>query len=127
VLVLIAFRFPILVPASLFVGLNIATDIVMALWPGEEEAMVAWWAHIGGFAAGLVLVTLFRYRDVELFQPAHAYPQKAFAPFNRILIDVSPKPAADGVAAGWPIRVVAALKTIAFFVTIVLIVEALVG
>lgn len=127
VLVLIAFRFPILVPASLFVGLNIATDIVMALFPGEEEAMVAWWAHIGGFSAGMLLVTLMRYRDVDLFQPAHAYPEKAFAPFNRLLIDVSPKPTADGVVARWPIRVVAAMKTIAFFVAIVVIVEILVG
>jgi membrane associated rhomboid family serine protease len=127
VLVLIAFRFPILVPASLFVGLNIATDFVMALFPGEEEALVAWWAHIGGFGAGLVLVTLLRYRDVDLFQPAHAYPEKAFAPFNRILIDVSPKPVSDGGSVGWSTRTIAALKTIAFFVTIVVIVEALVG
>ncbi len=127
VLVLIAFRFPILVPASLFVGLNIANDVVMALWPGEEEALVAWWAHIGGFTAGLILLTLLRYRDVDLFQPADAYPEKAFAPFSRLLIDVSPKPTADGVAARWPIRVVAAIKTIAFFVTIVLIVETFFG
>ena len=28
--------------------------------PGEEGGGVAWWAHIGGFAAGLVLVRLFR-------------------------------------------------------------------
>ena len=127
VLVLIAFRFPILVPASLFVGLNIGTDIVMALFPGDEDVLVAWWAHIGGFAAGLVLVTLLRYRDVDLFQPAHAYPERAFAPFNRLLIDVSPKAATDGISARWPTRLVAAFKTIAYFVTIVVIVELVAG
>ncbi len=127
VLVLIAFRFPILIPASLFVGLNIGTDVVMALWPGEEEVLVAWWAHIGGFTAGLILVALLRYRDVDLFQPAQAYPEKAFAPLNRLLIDISPRPALAGAPAGWSTRVIAAMKTIFYFVTIVIIVEALVG
>ena len=28
---------------------------------------VAWWAHIGGFVAGMVLIVPFRYKHVPLF------------------------------------------------------------
>jgi membrane associated rhomboid family serine protease len=127
VLVLIAFRFPILVPASLFVGINIASDLVMALWPGEEEAMVAWWAHIGGFSAGIALVTILRHRDVPLFQPAQPYPEQAFAPFNRFLIDVSPKPREPGTPVRWSARMVTAGKTLLYFLAVVVIVEMVLG
>ena len=35
---------------------------------------VAWWAHIGGFVAGAVLVLPFRRRDVPLFERDGARP-----------------------------------------------------
>lgn len=31
---------------------------------------VAWFAHIGGFIAGMILIPLFKQRDVRLFRPA---------------------------------------------------------
>jgi len=34
-----------------------------------EEAGVAFWAHGGGFVAGMVLVPFFRRREVRLFHP----------------------------------------------------------
>jgi membrane associated rhomboid family serine protease len=68
---------PVLAPASFVVGFSILVDIAMAYdvtlltgaTPGAEARFIAWWAHIGGFAAGLVLVPLLKARSVALFQP----------------------------------------------------------
>jgi hypothetical protein len=43
---------------------------VLNLGGGGEEN-VAWWAHIGGFGTGMVLVLLFKYRHVGLFGSGH--------------------------------------------------------
>jgi membrane associated rhomboid family serine protease len=32
----------------------------MYLDDGKNEVLVAWWAHIGGFAAGFIITSLFR-------------------------------------------------------------------
>lgn len=122
VMVLIAFRFPLLVPASLFVGLSIATDVGMALF-ARGEAAVAWWAHIGGFAAGVAMLPLIRYADVPLFQPAASYPENALAPFSRFMIDLGHDRAAGSVPASWSERVIFAVKTIGYFLIITVIVE----
>ena len=68
---------PVLAPASFVVGFSILVNIAMAYdvtlltgaTPGAEARSIAWWAHIGGFAAGLVLVPLLKARSVALFQP----------------------------------------------------------
>lgn len=68
---------PVLAPASFVVGFSILVNIAMAYdvtlltgsTPGAQARITAWWAHIGGFAAGLVLVPLFKTRAVALFQP----------------------------------------------------------
>jgi membrane associated rhomboid family serine protease len=68
VLVLLFFRFPVRLPAVVVLGFWIALQIFSGL--GEQSrggGGVAWWAHIGGFAAGLVLVPLFRKRHIPLF------------------------------------------------------------
>ncbi|TVR10033.1 MAG: rhomboid family intramembrane serine protease [Salinarimonadaceae bacterium] len=122
VLVLIAFRFPMIIPASLFVGLSIATDVVMALL-GDGEAAIAWWAHIGGFAAGIALLPLIRYADVPLFQPAAAYPENSFAPFNRFIVDLGHRRDAGTAPASFSERLAFGVKTFAFFSIIVLVVE----
>jgi membrane associated rhomboid family serine protease len=71
---------PILAPASLVVGADILLNAYMA-WGaakglsgpvGSGAAGIAWWAHIGGFLAGMGLVSVLRRRDVALFQPAPA-------------------------------------------------------
>jgi membrane associated rhomboid family serine protease len=36
-----------------------------------QQGGVAWIAHVGGFVAGMVLVPIFKYRDVPLLQPPH--------------------------------------------------------
>jgi membrane associated rhomboid family serine protease len=68
---------PMLAPASFVVGFSILVNIAMAYditlltggAPGAEARSIAWWAHIGGFAAGLALVPLLKARSVPLFQP----------------------------------------------------------
>jgi membrane associated rhomboid family serine protease len=68
---------PVLAPASFVVGFSILINIAMAYditlltggSPGAEARSIAWWAHIGGFAAGLVLVPVLKARSVALFQP----------------------------------------------------------
>ncbi len=37
-----------------------------SLWTGIDEA-IGWWAHLGGFAAGAILVPLFKRSSVEWF------------------------------------------------------------
>jgi membrane associated rhomboid family serine protease len=51
-------RIPLKIPAYLMVGAWLAFQIVAVISQVENDT--AWWAHIGGFAAGLVLVFIFR-------------------------------------------------------------------
>lgn len=46
------------VPAAFFLGLWFLMQVLMSGQGGQ----IAWWAHIGGFAAGVVLVLFFRQR-----------------------------------------------------------------
>lgn len=125
-LVLVAFRLPMVIPASLFVGLHVGFDILSVLLPDPEpEALVAFWAHLGGFAAGLGLVLVLRYRDVPLFQPAGAYPEQPFGRLGRWLIDLGHDRDAGSVPASVMRRLVFAVKTVAFFLTIWIAVELL--
>jgi len=50
-------------------GIWFAMQIFSSLAAGDGPG-VAWFAHIGGFVAGLVLIPLFKYRHVRLFAPA---------------------------------------------------------
>jgi membrane associated rhomboid family serine protease len=69
---------PILAPASLVVGFGILVNLAMAYDitlltggpPDPQDLVIAWWAHVGGFACGLAFVPLLKARDVPLFQPA---------------------------------------------------------
>ncbi len=124
VLVLIAFRFPVLVPASVFVGVAVAVDLVSALLPDPEaEMLVAWWAHIGGFAAGALLILVMRYRDVPLFQPAAIYPEQGFGRLGRFLLDLGPRQDATSARAGRLRQLWAGVKAVTFFLIIVIVVE----
>lgn len=57
------------VPAVFMLGLWIATQFLSVIVAGEQErgggGGVAYWAHIGGFLAGLALVFVFRSRDTQ--------------------------------------------------------------
>ena len=80
VLVLVAFRFPVFAPAGIFIAIYVALDFLMA-FSGDHG--IAWWAHIGGFLSGLLLVRPFKFRDVPLFAPATHYPEAPFPELER--------------------------------------------
>ena len=57
------------IPAILFIGLWILMQFFMgvfSLGAGSLQGGVAWWAHIGGFAAGAILIFIFRKRKRNL-------------------------------------------------------------
>jgi len=62
------------VPAVILLGLWFLLQLVSAAGSGEPG--VAFWAHIGGFIAGMLLVLLLRPRQVPLFLPSRS---QAFA------------------------------------------------
>lgn len=55
-------------PAWMFVGAWILLQFMNALW--GEQGHVAWVAHVGGIAAGLVLTPLFKRRSMRLLDMA---------------------------------------------------------
>lgn len=65
VLARIVIPIPLPVPAFWMLGFWVATQLFYVLIGSEEP--VAWWAHLGGFLAGIVLAALLKRRDVPLF------------------------------------------------------------
>lgn len=65
VLARIVWLVPLPLPAIWMLGVWFATQLFYA-FAGSNEP-VAWWAHIGGVAAGAVLVLLLKRREVPLF------------------------------------------------------------
>jgi membrane associated rhomboid family serine protease len=62
----LAFRFiPLRISAAWVLGVWVATQLAMAFLNQSDE--VAWWAHIGGVAAGAILVLVMRRPGVPLF------------------------------------------------------------
>jgi len=60
------------VPAWIALGFWFVLQIVSgSLTSSQQGGGVAWWAHIGGFVAGLALVALFKKRAVRFFNPPH--------------------------------------------------------
>ena len=67
----LAFRFvPLRIPAALVLGVWVATQVLMVWITQKSPDMVAWWAHIGGLAAGMILVLFMRRPGVPLFDKA---------------------------------------------------------
>lgn len=62
------------IPAVLVLGLWFAGQVASAAFTPLDQPGIAFWAHIGGFVAGLILVIVFRRRDVPLFQRALSKP-----------------------------------------------------
>ncbi len=59
---------PLRFSAAFVIGIWIVYQIASAVYlPGEATA---WWAHIGGFAAGMILVTIMKRPEVRLFDSA---------------------------------------------------------
>jgi membrane associated rhomboid family serine protease len=63
--VLVLMRLPLKLPAILVIGSWLATQIFFIY--ADVNDGTAWWAHIGGFVAGLVLVIFFKRSGVPLF------------------------------------------------------------
>lgn len=61
------------IPAGWVLGLWFVYQILSSALTSSEGAGVAWFAHIGGFIAGMALLPLFKPRGVKLFQPGHRY------------------------------------------------------
>ena len=57
------------VPAWAMLGLWFAMQLVSGLGTASGTPGVAFWAHVGGFATGLILVTVLRPNGVALLQP----------------------------------------------------------
>jgi hypothetical protein len=55
------------VPALIVLGLWIVLQLVSAAMDDGVGGGVAWWAHIGGFVAGVALIPLFKNARVPLF------------------------------------------------------------
>jgi membrane associated rhomboid family serine protease len=51
------------------VGIWFALQLVSAVMTPPSEPGTAWWAHVGGFAAGLILTPLLKSRFVPYFGP----------------------------------------------------------
>ena len=113
--------FPVLVPAGIFVGLSIALDILSAtaIDTPNPEVLVAYWAHIGGFVMGALLILILRLPDVPLFQPAQPYPERGFLGLGRFAIDLGTARFTLGSRAlFW-------IKALVFFVLIAIVGEAI--
>jgi membrane associated rhomboid family serine protease len=57
------------IPAGWVLGLWFLMQLLSSAMAGTGGGGVAWFAHIGGFVAGMVLVPFMKRRDVRLLQP----------------------------------------------------------
>jgi membrane associated rhomboid family serine protease len=62
----------ITVPAPILLGLWFLLQLMSAAASAPGEPGVAFWAHVGGFLAGMVLVMVLRQRHVVMFQPSRS-------------------------------------------------------
>ncbi|MSO91800.1 MAG: rhomboid family intramembrane serine protease [Rhodospirillales bacterium] len=63
----LVFRFIVKLPAFVVLGFWIVFQLISASIASNTGGGVAWWAHIGGFVAGAILIIPMRHRDVPLF------------------------------------------------------------
>ena len=79
VLVLIPFGFfsqMIYVPASIVLGLWFLMQLLSGgMSIGSQGGGVAFFAHIGGFIAGMALIPFFKHPHVKFFNPPHYHPR----------------------------------------------------
>ena len=62
------------VPAIMALGLWFLGQLFSATNTPADQPGVAFWAHVGGFVAGMVLVPIFKSREIPLFQQPHSRP-----------------------------------------------------
>ncbi len=74
------------VPALLVLGFWFIGQLVSAAMAPISEPGVAFWAHVGGFVAGMALVPFFKESHIRLFQGANSRPfeiEKRRGPWDR--------------------------------------------
>lgn len=75
--------------------INVPALIVLGVWfagqiwsgvstPTSDEGGVAFWAHVGGFIAGVVLIPFFKRRGVPVLQPAHSQAFSTMPPAEAV-------------------------------------------
>jgi membrane associated rhomboid family serine protease len=72
VIILPFFFLPFAVPALFMIGMWFVTQLLYGVGElGQSTASsgVAWWAHIGGFLAGVVLIWVFKRPQPERWRP----------------------------------------------------------
>jgi len=61
--------YPFRITAVWVVGFWFVLQLLSAAATRSDQPGVAWWAHVGGFAAGAILTPLFKTSDFPLFGP----------------------------------------------------------
>jgi len=61
------FFYTLRIPAMIVLGLWFGLQFVSTMLAGDQIGGVAYWAHIGGFVAGMVLILPFRKKGFPLF------------------------------------------------------------
>ena len=110
---ILVFFMPIRFPAWVVLGLWIGYQVINAVAFGSVGGGVAWYAHIGGFAAGALLVLPMRKRGVPLFdsglggarrrtpyRPPPEAESSEFGHWEAPTADPAPDPAPDPAADG---------------------------
>jgi membrane associated rhomboid family serine protease len=59
------------IPAWMLLGYWFLIQLFSGSMTQGRGGGVAFWAHVGGFLAGVLLVGLFKRRDVQFFNPPH--------------------------------------------------------
>lgn len=57
------------IPAMFVLGLWFVMQLLSSAATSPGQGGTAWWAHIGGFVAGMALIPLFKQRHISLFHP----------------------------------------------------------
>jgi membrane associated rhomboid family serine protease len=81
---IVIFFWIVTVPAWILLGLWFAMQLLSGLAVAANSPGVAFWAHVGGFAAGIILFLLLRPRRVGLLQPQRT-PIWATAPPSALI------------------------------------------
>jgi len=56
-------------PAGIVIGFWFILQFINSYASNPEGGGVAWFAHIGGFVAGMLLIPLFKYKEISFFHP----------------------------------------------------------
>jgi membrane associated rhomboid family serine protease len=77
--IVIFFRI-VTLPAWLMLGLWFLMQLLSGLAAGAHSPGVAFWAHVGGFVAGIVLLAVLRPNEARFLQPARSAPFQTASP-----------------------------------------------